>query len=409
MQHFLVGGAVRDELLRLDVKDRDWVVVGSTAQEMLDHGYTAVGSDFPVFLHPQSKEEYALARTERKTGAGYTGFDCISDPTVTIEEDLLRRDLTINAIAKTDNDELIDPYNGKQDIDNRILRHVSPAFTEDPLRVLRVARFSARFHSLGFTIANETLELMQEISASGELEALKAERIFQEMEKALNTANPEVFFQVLRDCNALSVLFPEIDNLFGIAQTEKHHPEVDSGIHTMMVVQQARKLSDNPAVVFAALCHDLGKALSPKEHLPKHHGHEHKGLPLVKTLCKRITTPNEYRDLALMSCEYHLHAHRAFELKPTTIAKMLKSCDAYRRTERFIDFLNSAEADSKGRLGFEQKPYPQKAYLIACLKACQSISQKDIDQNLQGVEIGKAIEQSRIEAISQIKQEYPHD
>lgn len=409
MQYFLVGGAVRDELLKLDIKDKDWVVVGSTAQEMLDNNFTAVGSDFPVFLHPKSKEEYALARTERKTGVGYTGFDCISDPTVTLEEDLLRRDLTINAIAKTDSGEYIDPYNGQLDIDKKILRHVSPAFTEDPLRVLRVARFSARFHSLGFTIADETLTLLQELSASGELKTLKAERIFQEMEKALHTENPEVFFQELRNCNALSVLFPEIENLFGIPQNEEHHPEIDAGIHTMMVVQQARKLSDNPAVVFAALCHDLGKALSPKEHLPKHHGHEHSGLALVKALCKRITAPNEYRNLALMSCEYHLHAHRAFELKPSTIARMFKHCDAYRREDRFIDFLNSAEADSKGRLGFEKRPYPQKNYLLTCLKECQGISQKDIDQNLQGPEIGKAIECLRIKAISKIKQEYPHD
>jgi tRNA nucleotidyltransferase (CCA-adding enzyme) len=407
MPSFLVGGAVRDQLLGLEVKDRDWVVTGCTIDDMLEQGFTPVGSDFPVFLHPKTKEEYALARTERKTGTGYTGFDCISDPSVSIEDDLLRRDLTINAIAEAANGRLIDPFNGQQDIKDKKLRHVSSAFIEDPLRVLRVARFAARFHHLGFTIAAETQALMQQISKSSELKSLKAERILTETEKALSTKNPEVYFQVLRDVGALKTLFKEIDDLFGIPQTAAHHPEIDTGVHTLMVVQQARLLSDKPEVVFAALCHDLGKALSPKEHLPKHHGHEHSGIPLVKALSKRLSVPNDYRNLALISCEYHLHGHRAFELKPATIAKLFKQTDAYRRPERFIDFLSVCEADSKGRLGFEQHPYPQKDYLLACFTACKAISKKDVCDALEGPAIGQAIEQARAQVIGKIKKEYP--
>ncbi len=407
MKTYLVGGAVRDKLLNSpghESADRDWVVVGSSIQAMLDAGYHQVGKDFPVFLHPDTKEEYALARTERKSGKGYTGFDCISDSSITLEEDLLRRDLTINAIAQTPESELIDPYGGVDDINNRILRHVSQAFTEDPLRVLRVARFAARFHSLGFSIADETLALMKAISDQGELEHLIPERVWKETEKALQTDSPHIYFQTLRECNSLKVLFPEIDCLFGVPQTEKHHPEIDTGIHTLMVLEQAARLSPNTAIRFAALTHDLGKGITPESKWPKHIAHEHTGVKLVKKLCKRLRVPNDCSELALQVCEYHLHSHRAFELKPSTIQKLFKSLDLYRKPERFEQFLIACEADMRGRKGFENNDYPQREFLNECSQVALGINSKTIDTgNLSGKEIGLAIDNERTQAIAQVK------
>lgn len=407
MQTYLVGGAVRDELLGLDVHERDWVVVGSSPQAMRDAGFQQVGSDFPVFLHPKTHEEYALARTERKTGKGYTGFDCITDSSVTLEEDLLRRDLTINAIARSDTGKLVDPYHGRDDLNNRILRHVSPAFAEDPLRVLRVARFAARFAGLGFHIAGETLALMQQMSSSGELDELTAERVWKETEKALQSQNPDVYFQVLRDCGALKVLFPEVDALFGVPQTEKHHPEIDTGIHTLMVIQQATLLSKSVSVRFAALTHDLGKGITPEAEWPRHIQHEHKGLPLVKALCQRLRVPKNITELSLLVCEYHLLCHRALELKPSTVEKIFKKLDLYRRPERLQEFTAACEADSRGRLGFEARDYPQARYLKACFEAASQVSIQDIDSsNLKGPQIGQALEQQRIARIAETKENW---
>ncbi|MGL4748678.1 MAG: multifunctional CCA addition/repair protein, partial [Shewanella sp.] len=327
MKIYLVGGAVRDSLLNLPIKDKDYMVVGATPEQMQQLGYRQVGKDFPVFLHPKTQQEYALARTERKVGLGYGGFSCYASPDVTLEQDLLRRDLTINAIAKDEEGNLYDPYQGIADIKARQLRHVSAAFAEDPLRVLRVARFAARFHDLGFEIANETLALMQHMSKTEELTALTPERVWQEVDKSLGGPNPEVFFQVLRQCGALKILFPEIDALFGVPQPEKWHPEIDTGLHTLMVLAQAALLTQEKVVRFAALVHDLGKAVSPKEDLPKHHGHGQKGLPLIKALCERLRVPNEYRDLALLVSDQHQNVHQAFELRAETIIKIFDKAD----------------------------------------------------------------------------------
>ncbi|WP_220765747.1 multifunctional CCA addition/repair protein, partial [Shewanella sp. MBTL60-112-B1] len=388
MKIYLVGGAVRDKLLKLPVKDHDYMVVGATPQQMLSLGYNQVGKDFPVFLHPKTGQEYALARTERKTAAGYGGFSVDAAPSVTLEQDLLRRDLTINAIAQDDEGKLYDPYLGVEDIEKRTLRHVSAAFVEDPLRVLRVARFSARFHSLKFTIAPETLALMTTISRSGELEALTAERVYMELDKALATDNPQVFFQVLKDCGALAVLFPEIEALFGVPQPEKWHPEIDTGVHTLMVLEQAAKLSDDNSVRFAALVHDLGKALSPKEHLPKHHGHGQKGLPLIRSLCERFRVPNEYRDLALLVSDQHQNIHKITELRADTLVKLFDKADFWRKPQRMEQLLLACEADSKGRTGFELNPYPQAYYLKQCFAAAAAIDvQGIIEQGFKGAEI----------------------
>ena len=407
MKTYLVGGAVRDKLLGIDDHesgDRDWVIVGGDIQSLLDAGYQQVGKDFPVFLHPDSKEEYALARTERKSGKGYTGFECISDSSITLKEDLLRRDLTINAIAQTAEGELIDYYAGINDLNNRVLRHVSSAFGEDPLRVLRVARFAARFHSLGFTIADETMALMRSMSREGELEHLIPERVWKETEKALQTTSPQIYFKTLRECDALQVLFPEIDCLFGVPQTEKHHPEIDTGIHTLMVLEQASKLSSVVAVRFAALTHDLGKGITPKTEWPRHIAHESTGKKLVKKLCKRLRVPKDCSDLALLVCEFHLHSHRAFELKPSTIQKLFKSLDLYRRPERLDLFLVACEADMRGRKGFENNDYPQNIYLKSCFTAAKNITAKTIEtENLSGKEIGQAIDVERIRAIAEVK------
>ncbi|MGD8803684.1 MAG: multifunctional CCA addition/repair protein, partial [Gammaproteobacteria bacterium] len=335
MKTFLVGGAVRDELLGYPHKEKDWVVVGATAEEMLAAGFQQVGKDFPVFLHPQTKQEYALARTERKTSPGYKGFTVHATPDVTLEEDLLRRDLTINAIAKDASGKLIDPFNGLQDIHDRMLRHVSSAFTEDPVRILRVARFAARYQHLGFIVADETMQLMQQMVADGEVDALVPERVWQEMEKALGERSPSRFIEVLRDCGALERILPEVNALFGVPQPEEHHPEIDTGIHTLMVLQQACRLSDDTEVRFAALMHDLGKGTTPESEWPHHLEHEARGAAIVIEVCKRLRIPNEYRDLAERTARFHLHYHRALELKPTTIVRTLERLDAFRKPQRF--------------------------------------------------------------------------
>jgi tRNA nucleotidyltransferase (CCA-adding enzyme) len=400
METYLVGGCVRDELLGRDSKDRDWVVVGATPEQMLAAGFKSVGKDFPVFLHPKTKEEYALARTERKTAPGYTGFSFHADSDVSLEDDLARRDLTINAIAKDEQGNFIDPYHGRQDLEDRILRHVSPAFAEDPVRILRIARFAARYAELGFTIAEETLSLMKSMVTSGEVDALVAERVWQETERALGEPCPDVYFQVLRDCGALARIFPEIDNLFGVPQPEEYHPEIDTGVHTMMVLQQATRLSDDTRVRFAALTHDLGKALTPKDELPQHIGHEEAGVPLVKALCKRLRVPREYRDLAIHVAEYHLYYHRAKELKPGTILKLIKNLDAFRRPERFDLFLLACEADSRGRPGYEDRVTIKPQLLKAAFKAAAEVEvQPIIERGFEGDAIARELDQQRIKAI----------
>ncbi|PKF61692.1 multifunctional CCA addition/repair protein [Psychromonas sp. psych-6C06] len=405
MRKFLVGGAVRDKLLQLSVKDCDYMVVGSTPEELLSLGYQQVGKDFPVFLHPQTGDEYALARTERKAGSGYNGFSCYSGQDVTLEEDLIRRDLTINAIAEDEHGERFDPYHGQQDIKDKILRHVSPAFSEDPLRVLRVARFAARFHSLGFSIASETMHLMQQLSESGELSYLTPERVWTETEKALATGAPQIYFQVLRDCGALEHLFPEIDNLFGVPGPKRWHPEIDTGIHTLMVVEQSVLLSDDIAFRFACLVHDLGKALTPKDKWPSHKGHGFLGLAVIKRLCKRLKVPNDCRDLALMVSEHHTLIHSAFELKPSTLLKLMNSCDAWRKPERFLQMLQCCIADSKGRTGFENKPYPSADYVWQAFQAALTVDVQDIiKQGIQGAEIKEALLDARIKAVAIYKE-----
>lgn len=384
MQIYLVGGAVRDQLLQLPVYDRDWVVVGSSPQAMLAAGFQAVGKDFPVFLHPNSKEEHALARTERKTSVGYTGFACHYAPDVTLEEDLLRRDLTINAMAQDNSGQLIDPYGGQRDLAAKVLRHVSPAFVEDPLRVLRVARFAAKLHHLGFTVAEETMQLMAKIAQSGELQHLTAERVWQEWHKSLSAHHPEMFLQVLRDCGALAVVLPEIDRLFGVPQPEKWHPEIDTGIHTLMVAKQAAQLSDSLLVRFAAQVHDLGKGVTPPSEWPRHKLHCHTGLNIIESLCERIRVPNEFRDLALAVCAQHSNIHRADELKPTTKLKVLGLLDVWRKPERLEQVLLCCEADHRGRLGLESEPYPQREIFLRAYQAALGVAVQAV------IEIGRA-------------------
>mgnify|MGYP001826382275 CR=1 FL=1 len=373
MRTYLVGGAVRDELLGIEPSEKDWVVVGATPDEMLASGYQPVGKDFPVFLHPETKEEYALARTERKTAPGYHGFVFHAHADVSLEQDLKRRDLTVNAIAKDGDGSLIDPFGGVQDIQSRLLRHVSNAFSEDPLRILRVARFAARFHSLGFSIADETLLLMQQMVKAGEVEALVPERIWTETMKALSTAKPSVYFEVLRSCGALAVIFPELDRLWGVPQAAKWHPEVDTGVHTMMVLDQAASLSGDVKVRFAALVHDLGKGTTPSDLLPSHKGHEARSMKLVRQLCERYRVANQFRDLALIVAEYHGHYHRVTELKPATIVKMLNAIDAFRRPQRFAQFLLSCEADARGRTGYEDIQPEQTLQLQACFDVASAV------------------------------------
>ncbi|EGQ8324207.1 multifunctional CCA addition/repair protein [Vibrio cholerae] len=400
MQIYLVGGAVRDQLLQLPVYDRDWVVVGSSPQAMLAAGFQAVGKDFPVFLHPNSKEEHALARTERKTGVGYTGFACHYAPDVTLEEDLLRRDLTINAMAQDNSGQLIDPYGGQRDLAAKVLRHVSPAFVEDPLRVLRVARFAAKLHHLCFTVAEETMQLMAKIAQSGELQHLTAERVWQEWHKSLSTHHPEVFLQVLRDCGALAVVLPEIDRLFGVPQPEKWHPEIDTGIHTLMVAKQAAQLSDSLLVRFAAQVHDLGKGVTPPSEWPRHKLHCHTGLNIIESLCERIRVPNEFRDLALAVCAQHSNIHRADELKPATKLKVLGLLDVWRKPERLEQVLLCCEADHRGRLGLESEPYPQREIFLRAYQAALGVEvQAVIADGFQGKQIKEELDKRRVSAI----------
>ncbi|MGC9403110.1 multifunctional CCA addition/repair protein [Vibrio genomosp. F10 str. 9ZC157] len=400
MQVYLVGGAVRDQLLNIDVYDKDWVVVGSSPNEMLAQGFSAVGKDFPVFLHPKTKQEHALARTERKTGAGYKGFECYFSADVTLEEDLLRRDLTINAIAQDKQGNYIDPYGGQKDLDQRILRHVSDAFTEDPLRVLRVARFAAKLKHLDFSIAPETMALMKTISASGELEQLTAERVWQEWHKSLSTNDPQEFLSVLQECGALNVVIPEISRLFGVPQPEKWHPEIDTGIHTLMVAQQAALLSPSLPVRFASQVHDLGKGITPEKEWPSHKMHCHTGIKLIKTLCNRVRVPNEFKELAVLVCEQHSNIHRADELKASTKLKILNKFDVWRKPERLNDILLCCMADSRGRTGFEDIDYPQKAIFESAYKAALSVNVQDIiSDGFSGKEIRTEMDNRRIEAI----------
>ncbi len=404
MDIYLVGGAVRDELLGLDIKERDWVVVGAAPDDLLSQGYKSVGKDFPVFLHPSSKEEYALARTERKTAPGYTGFAVEYSPKVTLEEDLRRRDLTINAIAKDNKGNIIDPYNGRKDLEDKILRHVSTNFTEDPVRILRLARFAARFHYLGFKVASETNELMKEMVLNGEIDALVAERVWKETERALAEQSPQFFFETLRTCQALKVLFPELDKLYGIPNPPQHHPEIDTGIHTMMVLEQAAKISSSPRVRFAALLHDLGKATTPRDLLPRHHGHEQRGTKIATKLCERYKVPKSYQKLAIKVAEYHGVCHRAFELRADTIARLLKQLDAFRNPDDFFDFLLACIADSRGRTGFENREYKQADYLTACYQAARYIkSTPFMEQGFEGEALAKEMYKAQIEAIKQVK------
>jgi tRNA nucleotidyltransferase (CCA-adding enzyme) len=404
MRVYLVGGAVRDRLLGLPVRERDWVVVGAEPQELERAGYQAVGRDFPVFLHPQTHEEYALARRERKVAPGYRGFTTQFSADVTLEEDLRRRDLTINAIAESEGGEIIDPYGGHADLAARRLRHVSEAFVEDPVRILRVARFAARFAALGFRVAPETLELMRRMTAAGEVEALVPERVWQESERALGEAQPQVFFETLRECGALAVIFPEIDALFGVPQPPRWHPEIDTGVHVMLSLACAATLGAPGAVRFAALTHDLGKARTPREHWPSHHGHEEAGVPLIEALCERLKVPNAYRELAILAARYHTVVHRAAELKPATVLGLLENCDAFRRPERFAQLLLACEADARGRTGREQEPYPQATYLKAALTAAAAVALTEEERRgLSGAAIGEALRRRRLAAIGALR------
>ncbi len=404
MQIYKVGGAVRDRLLGRAVTDVDWVVVGADAQAMLDQGYRPVGGDFPVFLHPQTAEEYALARTERKSGVGYGGFTFYASPDVTLEEDLIRRDLTVNAMAEDGQGRVIDPYGGQRDLADRVLRHVSPAFAEDPLRVLRVARFAARYAPLGFRVAEETLALMRQIAESGELAALTAERSWKEVSRALMEPRPEVFIEVLRACDALAAWLPEVDALFGVPQTATHHPEVDTGVHVLMVLRQCAEHGQPLNVRWASLLHDVGKGLTPADEWPRHIAHEHKGLRLIKAINQRSKVPKECAELALLVGEYHTHGHRALELRADTLLKLLQSFDAYRRPQRFAEFVAACEMDARGRLGFEQRDYPQAAYLLGAAEAARQVAvQPLVEKGFKGAELGEALQRERLKALSAYK------
>jgi len=403
---YLVGGAVRDALLGLNPKERDWVVVGSTPEEMLDKGYKQVGASFPVFLHPKNGEEYALARTEKKQGHGYHGFKVDFNPGVTLEEDLQRRDLTINAIARKEDGSLVDPYGGQRDLQQKVLRHVSDAFVEDPLRVLRVARFAARLASFGFHVHESTLALMREITQSGELQHLAAERIWREIELAMTTDKPSVFVSVLRVCGALEALLPEVDRLFGVPQPEKYHPEIDTGIHLLMALDAAADLSKGAAnVVFAVLLHDLGKGLTPQQEWPSHRGHEVAGLPLVDAVCDRLKAPNAVHDLARKVCAKHLRCHRILEARPLTVMRLLERLDVFRQPELLADFVAACEADFLGRKGLQDRPYKQGEYLQQAYRAAAKIRARDLDlEGISGPEVGERLRSARVEAIANLIQ-----
>ena len=403
MEVYLVGGAVRDELLGRAVRERDWVVVGSTPQAMLDAGYRQVGRDFPVFLHPKTNEEYALARTERKTGRGYHGFELRYSPDVTLEDDLRRRDLTVNAIARAPDGRVIDPCGGQRDLEARVLRHVSEAFDEDPVRILRVARFLARFQPLGFSVATETLARMRAMVASGEVDALVAERAWQETDKALAEPAPEAWLRLLHDCGALARIYPELDALYGVPQPEKWHPEIDTGLHMELVLQAAADLTPEPRIRFAALMHDLGKGRTPRSQWPTHRGHEERGVALLHGLASRLRVPGDYRELAELAARWHGLANRAMELRPRTLLELLESCDAMRRPDRFRELLLAFEADYRGRGGWRLRPYPQAERLGRALTVALATTLDDADRaGLPGEQIGVLLRRRRLAALRQM-------
>jgi len=401
MKVYLVGGAVRDELLGRAVRERDWVVVGTTPQQMLDAGYRQVGRDFPVFLHPETSEEYALARTERKTGPGYRGFELEFSPEITLEDDLRRRDLTINAMARDADGTLIDPHGGRADLEARKLRHVSEAFSEDPVRILRVARFLARYEPLGFSIAPETLARMRAIVAAGEADALVAERTWQETAKALSEPTPAAWLRALRECGALARIFPELEALYGVPQPEKWHPEIDTGLHMELVMQAVAALTPEPRIRFAALMHDLGKGRTPRSQWPRHIGHEESGARLVETVCERLRVPADYRELAMLAARWHGLVHRALELRPRTVLELLESCDAFRRPERFRELLVACEADHRGRGGLQGSPYPQADRLLEAQAKAAAVTLTESDrEGLAGEKIGELLRRRRLAALS---------
>ncbi|HAB42122.1 MAG TPA: multifunctional CCA addition/repair protein [Acinetobacter sp.] len=406
MQVYLVGGAVRDYLLGHPYHEKDYVVVGATPEQLLAEGFQPVGKDFPVFLHPETKDEYALARTERKSGYGYHGFEFYTDINVTLEEDLIRRDLTINAMAMDDSGKIYDPYGGQKDLADRVLRHVSEAFVEDPLRVLRIARFAARYQHQGFSIAEETLVLMKQLAESGELNALTPERVWKETTRALMEQDADVYFEVLRSCGALKVLFPELDALYGIPQRPEYHPEIDCGIHTMMSLQQACRQNYSLDVRFAVLVHDLGKALTPVEELPRHIMHEERGIKPVNELCERLRVPTHTKQLALAVCKEHLKCHQAFNLKPGTLWRLLQRLDVLRRPERVEAFVQACECDSRGRLGLENRAYPQAQYVLDAMQVVRSIKAQDLPPEIQGPDIGEMLIERRIAALAELKEQH---
>ncbi|HGJ5873897.1 MULTISPECIES: multifunctional CCA addition/repair protein [Arsenophonus] len=401
MQIYLVGGAVRDQLLGLPVSDRDWVVVGATPDDLIKLGFQQVGKDFPVFLHPKTREEYALARTERKTGVGYTGFSCHAAPDVTIEEDLLRRDLTINAIAQTEDGKLIDPFQGEQDIKNRLLRHVSTAFAEDPLRILRVARFAARLAKQKFTIANETQSLMKKMVSNHEISTISAERVWSETEKALQSSAPETYFHVLRDCGALAILFPEINQLFGIPSATESHAEMDTGIHTLLTLKMAASLTDNIETRFAALCHDFGKALTPPEQWPAHGDHAIKAIPLIEAMCNRLRIPSRIKELAKLVARFHQQIHQINQLQPESVINLFNQLDSWRKPERINQLVIACEADARSWLEREHITYPQAKFVIEAFETVQKVSSKNlIEQGIKGIAIRDELTRQRIQALT---------
>jgi tRNA nucleotidyltransferase (CCA-adding enzyme) len=405
MKIYLVGGAVRDGQLGIPVTERDWVVVGAKETELEDLGYRRVGRSFPVYLHPETGEEYALARTETKTGPGYHGFEVDANATVTLEEDLGRRDLTINAMAEDSNGRIVDPHGGHKDLKNRVLRHVSDAFREDPVRILRVARFAARFADRGFRVADETIALMREMVAAGEADSLIPERVWRETESALTEPHPEVFFETLRKVGALTAVYPEIEALFGVPQPARWHPEIDTGIHVLMALRQAVLLSASAEARFAVLVHDLGKGATPRAEWPNHRGHEELGVQMIMRLCERLGIPNRYRDLAIPVARYHGQVHRAHELRPKTLLGILEAADAFRRPERFPEFMIACESDARGRLGLEDQPYDQADFLKSALDAASTVTAAPfLREGMDAHKIGDAIRGARIDAIRQLKE-----
>ncbi|KAB2935836.1 MAG: multifunctional CCA addition/repair protein [Candidatus Contendobacter sp.] len=407
MEIYLVGGAVRDELLGRAVSERDWVVVGATPDDLLARGFRPVGKDFPVFLHPDTRDEYALARTERKTGPGYHGFSFYAAPDVTLEDDLLRRDLTINAMARDSEDRLIDPCHGGRDLENRWLRHVSPAFAEDPVRILRLARFSARYAPLGFRVAPETLDLMRTMVAHGEVDHLTPERVWAETARALGEPCPGRFVETLRECGALVRIFPELDRLFGVPQPPAHHPEIDTGVHTLLALEQAARLNADPVTRFAVLVHDLGKGATPPGEWPRHLGHEQRGADSVRSLCQRLRVPNMYRELGVLTARYHTHCHRALELRPKTLLNTVQGLDALRKPQRFEQFLVACEADARGRSGLENRDYAQADFMRQIHQAAAGVRARPlVEQGLAGLALAEALQRNRLAAIAEARREF---